>query len=62
VKSRIFHTQSEDETIAAGEKLAAELPPKTVVLLIGNGKAGAYHVAVLEHHLPASAQILTLEG
>jgi tRNA threonylcarbamoyladenosine biosynthesis protein TsaE len=40
VKSRIFHTQSEDETIAAGEKLAAELPPKTVVLLIGNLGAG----------------------
>jgi tRNA threonylcarbamoyladenosine biosynthesis protein TsaE len=40
VKSRIFHTQSEEETIAAGEKLAAELPPKTVVLLIGNLGAG----------------------
>lgn len=40
MKSRIFHTQSEDETIAAGEKLAAELPPKTVVLLIGNLGAG----------------------
>ena len=36
MKSRIFHTQSEEETIAAGEKLAAELPPKAVVLLIGN--------------------------
>src|SRR5690242_1103390 len=40
VKSQIFHTQSEDETIAAGERLAAELPPKTVVLLIGNLGAG----------------------
>jgi tRNA threonylcarbamoyladenosine biosynthesis protein TsaE len=40
VKSRIFHTQSEEETIAAGEKLAAELPPKAVVLLIGNLGAG----------------------
>jgi tRNA threonylcarbamoyladenosine biosynthesis protein TsaE len=40
VKSRIFHTQSEEETIAAGEMLAAELPPKTVVLLIGNLGAG----------------------
>ena len=40
MKSRIFHTQSEDETIAAGEKLAAELPPKTAVLLIGNLGAG----------------------
>jgi tRNA threonylcarbamoyladenosine biosynthesis protein TsaE len=40
VKSRIFHTQSEEETIALGEKLAAELPPKAVVLLIGNLGAG----------------------
>jgi tRNA threonylcarbamoyladenosine biosynthesis protein TsaE len=40
VKSRIFHTQSEDETIALGEKLAAELPPRAVVLLIGNLGAG----------------------
>jgi tRNA threonylcarbamoyladenosine biosynthesis protein TsaE len=40
LKSRIFHTQSEEETIAAGEKLAAELPPKAVVLLIGNLGAG----------------------
>jgi tRNA threonylcarbamoyladenosine biosynthesis protein TsaE len=40
VKSRIFHTQSEEETVAAGEKLAAELPPKAVVLLIGNLGAG----------------------
>jgi tRNA threonylcarbamoyladenosine biosynthesis protein TsaE len=40
VKSRIFHTQSEEETIAAGEKLATELPAKAVVLLIGNLGAG----------------------
>jgi tRNA threonylcarbamoyladenosine biosynthesis protein TsaE len=40
VKSRIFHTHSEEETIAAGERLAAELPPKAVVLLIGNLGAG----------------------
>ena len=40
MKSRIFHTQSEEETIAAGEKLAAELPSKAVVLLIGNLGAG----------------------
>jgi tRNA threonylcarbamoyladenosine biosynthesis protein TsaE len=40
VKSRIFHTQSEDETIALGERLAAELPPKATVLLIGNLGAG----------------------
>ena len=40
MKSRNFHTQSEEETIAAGEELAAELPPKVVVLLIGNLGAG----------------------
>jgi len=40
VKSRIFHTQSEEETIALGEKLAAELPAKAVVLLVGNLGAG----------------------
>jgi len=40
VKSRIFHTTSEEETIALGEKLAAELPAKAVVLLIGNLGAG----------------------
>ena len=40
MKSRIFHTQSEEETIAAGEELATELPPKAVVLLSGNLGAG----------------------
>src|ERR1700677_1813935 len=40
VKSRIYHTETEDETIALGEKLAAELPPKIVVLLIGQLGAG----------------------
>jgi len=40
VKPRIFHTRSEDETIALGESLAAELPAKVVVLLIGNLGAG----------------------
>jgi len=40
VKSRIFHTQSEEDTVALGEKLAAELPAKAVVLLIGNLGAG----------------------
>jgi tRNA threonylcarbamoyladenosine biosynthesis protein TsaE len=40
VKSQIFHTNSEEETIALGEKLAAGLPPKAVVLLIGNLGAG----------------------
>lgn len=40
MKSRIFHTQSEEETVALGVKLAAELPAKVVVLLIGNLGAG----------------------
>jgi len=40
VKSRIYHTTSEDETVALGEKLATEFPPKAVVLLIGQLGAG----------------------
>ena len=40
MKSRIFHTESEEQTIALGERLAAELPAKAVVLLIGNLGAG----------------------
>lgn len=40
MKSRIYHTQSEEETIALGESIAADLPPKAVVLLIGNLGAG----------------------
>jgi tRNA threonylcarbamoyladenosine biosynthesis protein TsaE len=40
VKSRIFHTESEEETIDLGERLAAELPAKAAVLLIGNLGAG----------------------
>lgn len=40
MKSQIFHTQSEEETIALGEALAAHLPAKAVVLLIGNLGAG----------------------
>jgi len=40
VKSRIFHTQSEEETIALGETLAAEIPAKATVLLIGDLGAG----------------------
>jgi tRNA threonylcarbamoyladenosine biosynthesis protein TsaE len=40
VKSRIYHTESEDQTIALGEKLATELPPAAVVLLIGQLGAG----------------------
>ena len=40
MKSRIFHTNSEEETIALGKTIAAQLPAKTVVLLIGNLGAG----------------------
>ena len=36
----VFHTASEEETIALGERLARTLPPGTVVLLIGNLGAG----------------------
>ena len=35
-----YRTQSEEETIALGERLAAELPRRGVVLLIGNLGAG----------------------
>jgi tRNA threonylcarbamoyladenosine biosynthesis protein TsaE len=45
VKSRIIHTGSEEETIALGERLAAELPAKIVVLLIGNLGAGKTTIA-----------------
>ncbi len=38
--SEVFHTSSEDETIALGERLARTLPAKGVVLLIGNLGAG----------------------
>jgi tRNA threonylcarbamoyladenosine biosynthesis protein TsaE len=44
VKSRIYRTETEEETIALGEKLAeklaAEVPPAVVVLLIGQLGAG----------------------
>jgi len=40
VKSRIYHTQSEEATIALGETLASELPVQAAVLLIGNLGAG----------------------
>jgi tRNA threonylcarbamoyladenosine biosynthesis protein TsaE len=39
VESRTFHTHSEEETVALGRKLAAELTDN-VVLLIGNLGAG----------------------
>ena len=35
-----YRTQSEEETIALGERLAKELPSPSVVLLIGNLGAG----------------------
>jgi tRNA threonylcarbamoyladenosine biosynthesis protein TsaE len=38
--ARIHQTASEDETIALGERLAAELPARGVVLLIGDLGAG----------------------
>ncbi len=40
MKPRIFHTRSEEETIALGETLAVELPAQAVVLLMGNLGAG----------------------
>ncbi len=40
MKSRTIHTRSEEETVALGETLAAELPAKIAVLLIGNLGAG----------------------
>ena len=45
MKSRTFRTQSEEETIALGESLAAELPSKVIVLLIGELGAGKTTVA-----------------
>ena len=40
MKSRIYQTESEEATIALGEALAAELPSKALVLLIGKLGAG----------------------
>ena len=40
MKPRRFETASEDETIAIGRRLAAELPRRAVILLIGNLGAG----------------------
>ena len=40
MKSRTYHTESEDETIALGERIAAELPATAVVMLIGELGAG----------------------
>lgn len=40
MSARRYTTASEEETIALGERLAAELPKRAVVLLIGNLGAG----------------------
>ena len=40
MKSQTFHTHSEEETIALGERIARDLPSKAAVLLIGNLGAG----------------------
>jgi len=45
VKQRTFKTNSEEETIALGEQLAAELSPPCLVLLIGNLGAGKTTIA-----------------
>jgi len=45
VSARRFETASEEETIALGEKLARELPPRAVVLLTGNLGAGKTTIA-----------------
>ena len=40
MKSQTFHTHSEEETVALGERIARELPSKGALLLIGNLGAG----------------------
>ena len=40
MKPQTFQTHSEEDTIAAGERIAEQLPSKAVVLLIGNLGAG----------------------
>jgi len=37
---QVYRTTSEEETVALGERIARELPPQRVVLLIGNLGAG----------------------
>jgi tRNA threonylcarbamoyladenosine biosynthesis protein TsaE len=39
-ETRVFETRSEDETVELGRRIAAELPRRAVVLLIGNLGAG----------------------
>ena len=36
----VYRTASEEETIALGQRIARELPPRRIVLLIGNLGAG----------------------
>ena len=40
MNARVFETRCEEETIAVGERIAASLPRRAVVLLIGNLGAG----------------------
>ena len=40
MKLQVFRTSSEEETIALGESLAVQFPPRLTVLLIGNQGAG----------------------
>lgn len=40
MSARVFRTRSEEETIAAGERIARTLPPGALVLLIGELGAG----------------------
>jgi len=40
VSARVFRTESAEETISLGEKIARELPARAAVLLIGNLGAG----------------------
>lgn len=40
MSSQVYHTASEEETIALGQELARRLPPSAVVLLIGELGAG----------------------
>jgi tRNA threonylcarbamoyladenosine biosynthesis protein TsaE len=42
---RRFYTRSEDETISLGRRIAAELPQRAAVLLIGNLGAGKTTIA-----------------
>ena len=45
MSARVFRTSSEEETIALGEKIARELKPPAVVLLIGELGAGKTTIA-----------------